>query len=222
MITSRYLVSLLLLPGLAAAESTLTLDSDPGDYIGQGQSYLYNDDTAFFTYSRNYDNGISVRIRNLPGDPWLSWNFDMAAPGDVEIQPGVYPGAERWPFQAVENPGLSFSGQGRGCNTLSGSFEVYEVTYESDGSVSSLAASFVQHCEGAPPALRGEIVFNTVMPVGVSALGLAPYHVVCKNRTTGQRLATTISGSIVDCRSLGLDVQPGDDIQIRLRGTAEE
>ena len=217
-----YLLSLMLLPGLAAAESTLTLDSDQGDYIGQGQSYLYTDENAAFSYSRNYDNGISVRIQNLPGEPSLWWYFDMAAPGDVEIQPGTYPDAERWPFQAAEKPGLSFSGQGRGCNKLSGSFEVYEVTYESDGSITSLAASFVQHCENATPALRGELVFNTVMPVGVSALGLAPYHVVCKNRTTGQRLATKISGSIVDCRALGLDVRAGDDIQIRLRGIAEE
>ena len=205
----------------AQAETTIDLVSEPGDYIGQGQSYSYNDDNADITYSANYDNGISVRIRNLPDDPWLTWSLDFAAPGNAQIQPGQYTGAERFPFQDNANPGLSFSGQGRGCNTLSGSFDIYEVEYDGDGVVTALSASFEQHCEGGTPALRGDIVFNTIPPVGVSAIGMAPYRVVCKNRTTGQRIVKTLDERFYDCKKLGLNINPGDNIQIMIRGIAE-
>ncbi|MCP4492203.1 MAG: hypothetical protein GY820_33575 [Gammaproteobacteria bacterium] len=203
------------------ADTTIELVSDPGDYIGQGQSYSYDDNNASITYSRNYDNGITVSINNLPGDPSLLWTFNLAAPGNAEIQPGVYEGAERFPFQGIENPGLSFTGNGRGCNTLEGSFEVYDVTYDGGGDVTALSVSFEQHCGGNVPALRGTIVFNTVPPVGVSTIGMAPYEVVCKNRTTGQRIEQSVSTTIVDCRKLGLDIQSGDIVQIRIRGIAE-
>ncbi len=105
--------------------------------------------------------------------------------------------------------------------SLEGSFEVYDVTYDGGGDVTALSVSFEQHCEGNVSALRGEIVFNTVPPVGVSAIGMAPYQVICKNRTTGQRLRQSVSTAIVDCRKLGLDIQSGDDVQIRIRSIAE-
>lgn len=218
----RFVFLSLAATSFAQAESTIELVSEPGDFIGQGLTYSYNDDNADITYSRNYDNGISVRIRNLPGDPWLTWSLEFAAPGDAQIEPGQYLGAERFPFQDPANPGLSFYGQGRGCNTLTGSFEIYEVEYDGDGNVTALSASFEQHCEGGTPALHGEIVFNTIPPVGVSAIGMAPYHVVCRNRSTGQQIRKKLDQPFVDCKDLGLHINPGDDIQIRLRGIAEQ
>ncbi|MGI9202479.1 MAG: hypothetical protein ACR2Q3_00630 [Woeseiaceae bacterium] len=208
---------------IASADTTITLDSDAGDYIGQGQSYNYDDSNADIRYSRNYDNGITVTIRNLPGEPSDWWTLNLAAPGNAEIQPGVYEGAIRFPFQAVDQPGLSFSGNGRGCNTLTGSFDVLEVAYDGAGDVTALSATFEQHCEDATPALNGSIVFNTVPPVGAKAIGQTLTRVVCRNRTTGQRIVTTsIDSAIVDCKKLGLDVRPGDSIQLNMRGVAEQ
>lgn len=88
-----------------------------------------------FPYSASYDNGITVRIRNLPDGPSLFWMLNFAAPGNAQIQPGQYRGAERFPFQDSVNPWLAFSGQGCGCNTLTGSFDIYEVEYDGDGVV---------------------------------------------------------------------------------------
>ena len=207
----------------AMAETTIEIVGDPGDYIGQGQSYYYDDTNADIRFSRNYDNGITVNIDNLPGEPSDWWTLNIAAPQNAEIQPGVYDGATRFPFQAWEDPGLSFSGNGRGCNTLTGSFEVYEVAYEGDGSVFALSASFEQHCSDATPALRGTIVFNTIPPVGVKAIGIDTLNrVVCRNRTTGQKIVTSVEGVIVDCKKLGLDVRPGDKVQLLIRGIATQ
>lgn len=203
------------------AESTIELESDPGDYIGQGKSYLYSDDNSQISYSRNYDNGIDVSIRNLPNDPDLRWTLNLAAPRQEEIQIGSYPLAERFPFQENDRPGLSFSGQGRGCNTLTGHFEVYEVSYDDSGNLSSLHAGFQQHCEGGPSSLKGIVSFNAVTPVGISVEGISPSKIMCKNKTTGQKVKAKVDGLIHDCRKLGLIVNPGDDVVIKVSGISD-
>jgi hypothetical protein len=52
--------------------------------------------------------------------------------------------------------GLSWSGQGRGCNTLSGWFIIDNVTY-SGVTLSSIDLRFEQRCEVTGPALHGKI-----------------------------------------------------------------
>ena len=58
-------------------------------------------------------------------------------------------------------PGLNFSGNGRGSNTLSGKFVVWEFVVK-DGKVTSLAIDFVQYSEGnkAKP-LVGMLRYNS-------------------------------------------------------------
>lgn len=208
---------------IANAETTIEVVSDAGDYIGQGQTYYYDDTNADIRYTRNYDNGITVRINNWPGEPSNWWTLNLAAPGNAELEPGTYEGATRFPFQSIENPGLSFTGNGRGCNTSTGRFEIYEVAYDGAGDVTALSASFEQHCSDATPALRGTIVFNTIPPVGATAIGMSLNRVVCRNRTTGQKVVVGApEGVIVDCKKVGLDIRPGDSIQLNMRGTAEQ
>jgi hypothetical protein len=48
----------------------------------------------------------------------------------------------------------------RSCGTLIGNFTVHEITYGAGEEMSSFHASFVQRCNGAGPALSGEILFN--------------------------------------------------------------
>ncbi|WP_462158746.1 hypothetical protein [Pseudoalteromonas sp. GB56] len=214
--------ALMMFSATVSAESKIQIVSDPGDYIGQGQMYSYDDTNASITYSRNYDNGITVRISSLPGDTSFWWTLDIAAPGNDEIDLGQYLGAQRFPFQDIDKPGLSFTGQGRGCNSLTGSFEVFEVVYESDGSVKGLNISFEQHCEGAAAALKGKVEFNVVPPVGASAVGLTPNVVECRNNTTKQRVRKSTSEPVIDCKKLGLAINPGDEIQLRVIGEATQ
>ncbi|MEW8626232.1 MAG: hypothetical protein AB2551_10805 [Candidatus Thiodiazotropha sp.] len=203
------------------AESEISLSSDPGDYIGLGEVYSYTDENAVIQYSRNYDNGITVRINNLPGDPSNWWTLNIAAPENAEIQAGVYDNATRFPFQDAAVPGLSFSGNGRGCNTLTGWFEVYEVSYDESGSVESLNMDFIQHCEGGSPALHGTVHYNVAAPVGADAIGLDLYKVVCRNRTTGQKVIFNTDSAQFDCKQEGLQVNTGDNVQIKMLGTAQ-
>ena len=81
----------------------------------------------------------------------------------IPIQPGVYTDAQRADFAAPGHPGLDVSFQNRGCNTLTGSFEIFDVTFGANPlRVSTFDAGFEQHCEGFAPALLGRFQFNIV------------------------------------------------------------
>ena len=168
------LFTLCLLAAPAHGATLLHFVSEPGDWIGQGQERTFSADTLFdFTASRNFDNGVSFDFTNSAHVSFFdaeSWSLDFAAPGDAVLVPGLYAGATRWPFQSVSNPGLSLSGDGRGCNTLTGHFEVLAAAYGLSGEVLSFAADFVQNCEGFMPPLTGEIRFNSEIPLELAAV----------------------------------------------------
>lgn len=153
---------LLIFTPLVSNAQRLYMVSQPGDYIGQGTSWDFTDATHTFTASQNYDQGVTVRV---DGPNW--WTLNFAAPGEIPLTPGLYEGAIRFPFQPITLPGLSVSGDGRGCNELSGEFTVHEVVYNPDGSIALFAADFEQHCEHFNPGLYGAIRFNSDYPVDV-------------------------------------------------------
>ena len=150
-----------------AQVTSLTMNSDSGDYIGQGQFYFFTPADGNFTASQNYDQGVSLSFGTPNFSEW--WNLDFAAPNNQLLTVGTYSGAARFPFQASNQPGLSVDGDGRGCNTLTGSFTVLEVSYGSGTAINSFDAIFEQHCEGETPALRGEIRYNAHPVVNVTA-----------------------------------------------------
>ena len=112
-------------------EASLSFVSDQGDYIGAGQSRAFTLDTASFT-SRSGQNGGYFGVTVFPFDGGF-WFLDIAAPQGAQLVPGAYEGAVRYPFQGPGQPGLSLSGDGRGCNTLTGRFDVLEVTFGPNG-----------------------------------------------------------------------------------------
>lgn len=144
----------------------LTMVSEPGDWIGQGQTYDLDQTDGTFTAVRNFDNGVRIRYSGAIGD-W--WTLEFAAPGEVPLTAGVYTGATRFPFQSPNAPGLSVSGQGRGSNMLTGEFTVHEVIYGPGGEVLVFEASFEQHREGLEPALIGHVRFVAAGTGGVLA-----------------------------------------------------
>jgi hypothetical protein len=73
---------------------------------------------------------------------------------------------------------LSVYGDGRGCNTLTGSFRVKQAVFSAvDNSLENFDGTFIQHCEGATPALTGEVKYDaepvTAPPAGVTYLKTA-------------------------------------------------
>lgn len=127
------------------------LQSDSGDYIGQGASYEYTQANAVVSMTAS---GVHLAI-SISGDQGSKGDFQE--PNSVSLlEPGTYTGVTRWPFNSAAVGGLSWTSGSRGCNTLTGSFTVERVAYVSD-TLGGIDLSFEQHCESATAALHGQI-----------------------------------------------------------------
>ena len=151
------------IPSTSGSPSFVVLQSDSGDYIGGGQTYSYTEATAAFNVTAT---GTHLAIGIVGNETWTG---DFAVPNSLaQIQAGTYSNLTRYPFNDPAVGGLSWDGQGRGCNTLQGSFTVNSVTY-ANGVLAAVDLQFEQHCEGAAPALRGQIHWfagDTTQPAG--------------------------------------------------------
>jgi hypothetical protein len=137
--------------------SRLVMASDPGDYIGQGRSWSHTAADSVINAAGSRSGGVGFGVTSSAG-PYWSGEIRPGA-GDI-IAPGRYDGAQRAAFASGGSPGLEITGNGRGCNTISGSFTVNEAAFEPDGALRSFGATFEQHCEGGAPALRGTFEFR--------------------------------------------------------------
>jgi len=152
-------------------DSVVELDSEPGDFIGGGQTRTLTRADGDFLARANFDNGVDLFFDNFSaGPPYVSWNFSFAAPGKAPLVPGVYDGATRYPFQASTVPGLAVYGDGRACNTSTGRFEVLSLVLGPEDRIDRFEATFEQHCEGATAALRGRIRYVRPKPFGLTCL----------------------------------------------------
>jgi hypothetical protein len=128
------------------------LASDPGDYIGGGKTQLFVPGNAAITVVTNLTAGFRINVGDAGG--WTGNFFGMNTLS--QLQPGYYGDLQRYPFNNKLKGGLDWSGYGAGCNTLSGWFVVDKVTY-SMAELTAIDLRFEQHCEGAAPALHGQI-----------------------------------------------------------------
>ena len=152
-----------------------TMTSDPGDYIGQGRTWRYTVADSLFAFGRV----TPSRVRALQDGPG-GWYADFESPRGTTLATGSYSGARRavvgLPTSA---PGLDVTGDGRGCNVVSGRFDVTQLAvHPVSGDLERFAATFEQHCEGAASALRGTLRWrarSNVRPPGpVTALTVVP------------------------------------------------
>jgi hypothetical protein len=135
---------------------SIELQSDPGDYVGAGKSYAYTKADSTITVTSS--GGLVALVVN--GDE--KWQSDFQMPsGFTQLQPGAYD-VQRYPFNG-SSAGLDWFGEGRGCNTLTGSVTVDSARY-TNGTLTAFELHFEQHCEGAASALHGHIVWDANDP----------------------------------------------------------
>jgi hypothetical protein len=180
----------------------LTLQSEPGDFIGAGGTFdiTYTPENSDFFFVNIFESPptflqfILGTVTSGRDNTFASLDFGTNQLG-IPIQPGFYADAERAAFASLGHPGLDVSFQNRGCNTLTGNFTISEATFTPDlQTITSFVASFEQHCEGATPALFG--TFSYVIPepstlavgVGTGAVWLA--------RRRGSRLKASLGSDL--------------------------
>jgi hypothetical protein len=135
-------------PRSASAISYLRAISSKGDWVGQGKSYSYAGDDL--TIRRN-DRGVDISAGG--------WQIHFGAPRGRFLEVGKYLDAKRYPFSDA-SPGIEFTGQGRGCNQISGQFVVWELEFKGN-EVTKLAIDFIQRCENTMPPLYGRVRFQS-------------------------------------------------------------
>jgi hypothetical protein len=136
----------------AVPTTAFTLDSEVGDWVGQGQSLVYTPPGASVT-ANPYGSGVSMGATQ--DSRW--WGARVTPPTGQTLSPGTYPTTR---FSSTTTAGLDVDGDGRGCNTSTGTVTVHEVSFV-DGTVERFAASYEQHCEGGTTALYGELRYNS-------------------------------------------------------------
>jgi len=171
---------------------TFTMTGDPGDYITGGATYSY-DVAAGDRLSISADDqlrGVYLSIDGKNGD-W--WSMDLKAPAGQQLAVGNYPEATRAPFSGA-GAGIDIGGNGRGCNTIEGSFVVADVAFGPHGYVERLDATFEQHCEGGDPALRGRVVIGNPPPPAPLEFTVTPATDGVFSKLNGK---ATVHGTVV-------------------------
>jgi VCBS repeat-containing protein len=150
-----------------AGTSTLTMNSQPGDWVGAGRTYSFSSATGTFGVYGGI-NLLDFSYQDHNPNEW--WYLDFQAPQGSALTPGSYPNAQRAGFGPANLPGMDIFGDGRGSNTLTGNFTVLQSSFSPSGQVQHFDIQFVQHSEGATPALTGELnYYASTTPPGVLA-----------------------------------------------------
>jgi len=125
------------------------------------------------------------------------WTVDFSAASNAPLTIGSYAGATGFPITGTA-PGLSISGGGNSCTTLTGSFVVSQLDYIpplQPASVKAFTASFVQYCNGGTAALNGCIHFQqTVVTGDGGVVGAAANIIYASSPTTLPEIGIQSSG----------------------------
>ncbi|MDX2010459.1 MAG: hypothetical protein SFW67_09730 [Myxococcaceae bacterium] len=135
-------------PRWSDVPSGFFLEGSPGGYVVQRRVFEPNGRVSL----RQPPGELLLGLDPAPVDDVeeIVWSLEVAAPRGERLRVGRYVGAQRSAFRDGVAPGLSLSGEGRGCNAVGGFFEVHELTETPDGGISAFALSFEQWCEQRP------------------------------------------------------------------------
>ncbi|HVN88071.1 MAG TPA: hypothetical protein VMW17_24780 [Candidatus Binatia bacterium] len=148
------------------AATLLVLNSDPGDYVGQGKQYAFGATDGHFS-AQAIPNGIMVTVAGTVSPE--NWTILAGAAPGQPFTIATYLNATEFKGPNVgSHPFLDVTGDGRGCGPLSGQFGVRDLAYAPNSSVTKLAIDFEQHCENQPPALFGSLRINSDVPLPIS------------------------------------------------------
>ncbi len=138
--------------------------------------------------------GRSLRLR---GEDYRGGSFQPMV-SQARLQPGYYPGPRGLsPVNDPSKGGMSWGGQGHGCNDSSGWFVVDSVSYEGDA-MTALQARFEMYCDGSPGPLHGaptasNNVSSTSIPDADGAIARWPERLQSvRDRELGHRV--TVGG----------------------------
>jgi len=157
---------------LGTAITDFYYTSDKGDPIGQGSALSLRQDemSVSVTPDSRYKkdgpvNHVKLVVSGKGGKLFELWFSTEKM--EKDLVPGSYEGAGRVEFTKYMQPGISISGNGRGCLDARGSFSILQsgFHYESGKLIAdTFAVEFEQHCGDRQARLRGHLFYNYVPP----------------------------------------------------------
>ncbi|HEX6634121.1 MAG TPA: choice-of-anchor U domain-containing protein [Usitatibacter sp.] len=179
---------LLCLSPLASAATFVTFAADPGDPTGIGS---FTSGAGTFTVSVNARGGVSVVFDGAPPNIHL----DFGPMAGHRFDPGRYEIPQAFPAAIASRPAMEVWREANPrCSTLTGRFNVVDLTYNFDGSIASFGADFEQHCNAGAPALRGGIRFNSAIPYAPPTFSTA-----VSGDTAGGPVVLSVSAATLPC-----------------------
>ncbi len=171
------IVSTISLP--ASAANAFYLTSSDLSATGEGRT-VYGTPSDYYLGFFETAGRWSINARIVGITTADSWEIDICSPTLLALTPGTYQNAERYGFTAAGRPGLNFHGNGRGNNTLTGSFTIQEISFLPNlNKIDKLALDLVQYDNGNTASWnRISFRFNSNIPIngipepGVSSLAL--------------------------------------------------
>jgi hypothetical protein len=191
--------------------SFLYLNSQPGEYVGQGIEQLYTSADTNISGSFLYGSNGYFRGNVIQGDNVHWWYVDVAAPPGEALAVGSYVEAVRAAFRLAGQPGLDVFGDGRGCNAVTGKFDIDALSLAPNGDVAVLQATFEEHCEGGDLALFGRLRYEAPPPLLIS-VALREEGAV-----TNKTVVATIGGTVSCSRNAFIDLA-GTLTQVQAKG----
>jgi hypothetical protein len=129
-------------------------DGDPGEYIYSGQLTV-TDATWGDTVTGTPPYRIRINIDPTDSGQGLWWNTEFSTEKlGVPMAEQPYYDAMRIPFEDDGHPGMSVTGDGRGCNQISGEFQIVDLTMNGS-TLQSFTATWNQQCDNQSTRLRG-------------------------------------------------------------------
>jgi hypothetical protein len=180
----------------AAADDQNTawyMRSEPGDYVGRGQTWYYQPSTAIISA----EGDAREVVLSVDGINGRIWTARLAAPEGEELLAGSTYTAMRDP-SGPDIAAMDVHGAGRGCNHSLGEFTVDQATYDDAGAVARFAFHFEQRCDDDDAALLGSVAVKSLEPA--FALPPAPAEPV-----TDLTATAGLNGALVSWDN------PGDD-----------
>lgn len=196
----------------AFAQTVVSFSSQPGDWVGGGKTMAFSSANATLRFSGTRS-AVHASISDNSGN---YWNLDLVAPVGEELTTREYFYAERAPFVTGRSPGLEFTGAGRGCNKIAGSFSIRQIKFDNMGNLTRLEAVALQSCDGGPLLAIEARYRASYYMFGVDS---AATHYVGYGRkmsyyndTSTFGVSTPWSTPMVDYRASGM----GDDWWVRI------
>lgn len=218
-----FCVGVLLWVGVAPAfaqNTYLLLNSQAGDWIGGGLTSRVSEADGQFTVMTPFGNEVRLQFNSPTWSSW--WDISFAAPGGVPLVPGSYEGASRFQFGGA-GPEMSISGDGRGCNSLTGRFDVLEIAFGPSGALERFAANAEQHCEGAAPALFVAIRYRATSrpPFSITVIPDGADGAVVTSRPAGLSCGATCAAVFDDAAPVILEAPVPLATTFRWEGDAD-